>query len=100
MWNFFITLIVVITSGCIAALAIAASRQWGGYWRGLALLPLLILAIWTAIIVLRTSMDPVSPNLWPLEIFAWSMGTVVYLVILLTAKKAFLKADEENNKTD
>ena len=48
-----------------------------------------------AVIILRARINPGGSYLWPFEIFAWAMGTVVYLVILMTAKKAFNKADEE-----
>ncbi len=99
LWNLFLTIIVIAVPASIAWLSWAASRHWKDYWRLLAAIPLLVLLLWSAFIVLEKLVDPGSHRLWPFEIFIWGMATVVYLVVLMTAKKTFDKADAEQTKS-
>jgi hypothetical protein len=95
VWNLFITLIVIAVPGSIAWLNWAALKTWSGYWRVLAGAPLVLLAAWVGLIVLSLLLNPDSHRLWPFEIFVWAMVTVVYLVVLMTAKRAFAKAEQQ-----
>ena len=88
-----ITLIVVTVPGLVAWLCWTAVRVWRGNWRKLAAAPLAILFL----LLVSLGWSWFSPGglrqLWPFEVFLWAMATVVYLVVLMTAKKTFDKAD-------
>lgn len=96
VWNLIIALIVLAATGASAALPLAAVKQWHGSWRVGAAIPLVILAIWVALILLSRVGDGQGHRLWPLEIFAWAMLNMIYMVAIMTAKRVFLKHDEEN----
>ena len=95
LWNFFITLIVIAVPGSIAWLTWASVRLWRGYWRIMAATPLVILAVWTVVIILSNLSGSPEHRMWPFEIFIWAMATVVYLVVLMTAKRTFARAEAE-----
>jgi hypothetical protein len=99
IWNLFISIIVIALPGSIAWLNWAVVRKWQGHWRWMAATPLLILLLWCLVIALSKLLDPTTHRLWPFEIFIWGMVTVVYLVVLMTAKKAFEKVDRETDKS-
>ena len=39
--------------------------------------------------------DPGSHRLWPFELFAWAMANMIYMVIVMTAKRKLDKHDAE-----
>jgi hypothetical protein len=39
--------------------------------------------------------DPGSHRLWPFELFAWAMANMIYMVVILTAKRKLDKHDAE-----
>ena len=96
VWNLVIALIVLATTAASAALPLAALKQWHGSWRIGAILPLLILIVWVGLIMMSRLGDGQDHRLWPLEIFAWAMLNMIYMVAIMTAKKIFMKHDEEN----
>jgi hypothetical protein len=70
----------------IAALALAfiiasgwALVRWQGIWRWLAALPLLLVGIVVLRIIVDTSADPTSHNLWPFEL----LGVMVLAGVVL-----------------
>ncbi len=93
LWDLVIALIVLVAAASSGALPLAAARQWQGAWRLGALLPFIVLLLWVALIILTRAIDPQSHALWPFEIFAWAMLTLIYMVGLMTAKRIFEKAD-------
>jgi hypothetical protein len=95
VWNILISILVIAISGSIAALPIAALKQWRGVWKKLAMLPLAIIIVWMVVIALSKLINPDSHSLWTLEVFSWAMITSVYMVILITAKRAFEKEDSK-----
>jgi len=54
-----------------------ALRNWRGGWRAVAVLPALPLAYVAVRIVVDTSIDPTSHNLWPFEIVIWSIAGLI-----------------------
>lgn len=95
VWNLVIALIVLAATAASAALPLAALKQWRGSWRIAAAIPLLILLVWAGFIALSRLGDGQGHRLWPLEIFAWAMLNMIYMVAIMTAKRVFIKADEE-----
>jgi len=94
-WNFVIAVIVLATLIASAALPVAALRQWPGRWRYLAMFPLATLMLLLIVIVTARLDDPGSHRLWPFELFAWAMANMIYMVIVMTAKRKLDKHDAE-----
>ena len=94
-WNFVIAVIVLATLIASAALPIAALRQWPGRWRYFAMFPLVALILQLAVIVIGRLDDLGSHRLWPFELFAWAMANMIYMVIVMTAKRKLDKHDAE-----
>ena len=94
-WDMVIALIVLLGALASAALPIAAFRNWTNRWRWGALFPFAVLLAWGSIIVAAKVMDPSAHGLWPLELFAWAMLNMIYMVALMTTKRIFEKADAE-----
>ncbi|MCY4264721.1 MAG: hypothetical protein OXE78_07685, partial [Gammaproteobacteria bacterium] len=63
-WEIGIAAMVVTTSLASATLTMAAVSQWTGGWRVAALLPLLLLLLWVALILLSRWLNPGSHQLW------------------------------------
>jgi len=98
-WNLLIALIVLAVTMASAALPLAAVRQWTRLWRIGAAFPLLLLFIWLAVIAVSRLLSEDAHRLWPLEIFAWAMLNMIYMVVLMTAKRVFQKEDENKGAT-
>jgi hypothetical protein len=65
----FMLLIVGLVLGFVTAVIWALAR-WQGWWRWLAAALLLLVSIVVLKIILDTSIDPTSHNLWPFELLA------------------------------
>lgn len=61
-------LIVLLVAVAVLAPQIWAIRAWRSWWRWLAAAPLLVLGADILLILVQTSIDPTSHNLWPLEL--------------------------------
>ncbi len=96
IWDLIIIFVVIAVTLASAVLPAAAIRQWDRNWRLVAGLPLFILLAWLLIIVITKSLNPESHQLWPLEIFAWAMINMIYMVTVMTAKRMFAKKDSED----
>ena len=94
-WNFVIALIVLATLRASAALPVSAWRQWPGRWRYFAMFPLVALILQLAVIVIGRLDDLGSHRLWPFELFAWAMANMIYMVIVMTAKRKFVILESE-----
>ena len=94
-WNFVIAVIVLATLIASAALPVAALRQWPGRWSYFAMFPLAALILQLAVIVAGRLDDPGSHRLWPFELFAWAMANMIYMVVIMTAKRKLDKHDAE-----
>lgn len=96
IWDLVIALIVISATLASAVLCIAAYRNWPQKgWRWGALAPLGVLALMLVIIAFARSGENLSHELWPLEIFAWAMFNMIYMVGLMTTKRIFEKADAQ-----
>lgn len=92
-WNLAIALVVLAATAGSAVLNIAAMRQWNRNWGLVAGLPLLGLVLWCLLIVVAKQLDSSTHQLWALEIFAWAMINMIYMVTAMTAKRMFAKRD-------
>jgi hypothetical protein len=97
VWNLLVVVIILAVSAASAALTIAALKQWYGHWRWAAVFPFFILAFWILIIIGSRLFNDDAHRLWPLEIFAWAMLNLIYMQILMIAKKNKDKVKEQNN---
>lgn len=68
----FILLIAALVLGFVLAEGWALVR-WQGIWRWLAVVPLLLVGVIVLRIIVDTSADPTSHNLWPFEV----LGVIV-----------------------
>ena len=94
-WEVIIVLVVLIASAGSAVLNIAAIRNWNRNWGLVSGLPLLGLVLWGGLIAVAKLLDSSAHELWTLEIFAWAMINLIYMVTAMTAKRMFAKHDDE-----
>lgn len=95
VWNLVMLVVVLLASAASAVLPLSALKHWQGYWKWVAAAPLALLAVWVVWIGLAKMLVPGSHALWLLEIFAWSMLTLLYMATVFTAKRQFERADSE-----
>ena len=100
LWTLLIAAFVLIVTAASAVLPYSAIRQWRGAWRVAAAAPLLVLLLWLGVIIVSRAMATGSHALWPLELFAWAMLNMIYMVSIMTIKRMFAKADEDNSSPD
>ncbi|PCI76361.1 MAG: hypothetical protein COB20_10865 [SAR86 cluster bacterium] len=96
-WSLVITLLVLAATAGSAVLNVAAIRHWDRNWGLVSGLPLLGLLLWGALIVVSKQFDASAHELWALEIFAWAMINLIYMVTAMTAKRMFAKRDGEES---
>ena len=96
-WNLIIALLVFAATAGSAVLNIAAIRNWDRNWGLVSGFPLLGLLLWGALIIVAKQLDAASHALWALEIFAWAMINLIYMVTAMTAKHMFAKRDVEES---
>lgn len=94
-WDLLIALLVFAATAASAVLNIAAIRHWDRNWGLVSGLPLLGLVLWGVVIVVAKQLDGSAHELWALEIFAWAMINMIYMVTAMTAKRMFAKRDDE-----
>ena len=95
IWNLTIAFLVFAATAGSAVLNIAAIRNWDRNWGLISGLPLLCLLFWAALIIATRQLDATAHELWALEIFAWAMINLIYMVTAMTAKRMFAKRDGE-----
>lgn len=96
-WNLIIALLVFAATAGSAVLNIAAIRQWDRNWGLVSALPLLGLLLLGVLILVTKQLDAGAHELWALEIFAWAMLNMIYMVTAMTAKRMFAKRDDEES---
>lgn len=96
-WNLIIAFLVFAATAGSAVLNIAAIRNWDRNWGLVSALPLLGLLLWGAFIVVAKQLDANAHELWALEIFAWAMINLIYMVTAMTAKRMFAKRDDDGS---
>ncbi|MFK7864008.1 MAG: hypothetical protein AB8B95_07250 [Pseudohongiellaceae bacterium] len=94
VWNWIIAAIVFSATIASGVLCLAAYRNWQHKgWRAASLFPLFLLGLLLVMISLSQFAGKDSHTLWPLEVFAWSMFNMIYMVGIMTTKRIFEKAD-------
>ena len=96
-WDLIIWLVVFTATTGSAVLNIAAIRNWDRNWGLVSGLPLLGLLLWGTLILVAKQLDASTHELWALEIFAWAMINLIYMVTAMTAKRMFAKRDVEES---
>lgn len=96
-WSLLIVAIVFAATVGSIVLNLAAIRQWNRNWGLVSGLPILGLMVWSGVILAAKAADPAAHALWTLEIFAWAMLNMIYMVTAMTAKRMFAKRDAENS---
>jgi hypothetical protein len=81
------TLLLLVAVLTALAAPFVAVLRWHGAWRSLALLPAGALTFVAARIVLDTSGDPTSHNLWPLELAFCSVPGLLFLAVLWVVRR-------------
>jgi hypothetical protein len=99
-WSVLISVLVVAVSVGSAVLPLSAIKHWTGAWQKSAWLPMLILLLWIVTLGLSALGEGLGGRLWALELFIWSMLTMVYMVSAMTIKRIFEKKDQETSPTD
>ena len=94
-WDLIIWLVVFTATAGSAVLNIAAIRNWDRNWGLVSGLPLLGLLLWGTLILVAKQLDASTHELWALEIFAWAMINLIYMVTAMMAKRMFAKRDGE-----
>ena len=94
-WDLVIWIVVFAATSGSAVLNIAAMRNWDRNWGLVSVLPLLGLLLWGVLIFVAKQLDSSTHELWALEIFAWAMINLIYMVTAMTAKRMFAKSDSE-----
>jgi len=74
----FMLAILALLAGGLAA-PVRAVWRWRGGWRMAAGVPLALLGFVVLRIIVGTSIDPTSHNLWPFEILMWSVISLLLL---------------------
>jgi hypothetical protein len=62
-----------------------ALYSWRGFWRLLALIPVVVLAV----VVIRILVQPEAHNLWPFEILLWCAGCAMALAALFLIRRGY-----------
>ena len=96
-WDLIIWIVVFTATSGSAVLNIAAMRNWDRNWGLVSGLPLLGLLLWGVLIFVTKQLDSSTHELWALEIFAWAMINLIYMVTAMTAKRMFAKSDSEKS---
>jgi hypothetical protein len=65
----------------------ASLRRWSGWWLGLALLPAAWFALWIVLFTISVVRDPTAHNLWPLELWVYSVAALGWLLLLAGLRK-------------
>lgn len=94
-WNLIIALVVFASTAASAVLNVAAIRHWDRNWGLVSALPLFGLLLLGVLIVVTKQLNASAHELWALEIFAWAMINMIYMVTAMTAKRMFAKRDDE-----
>ena len=97
IWNLAVAFLVFAATAGSAVLNIAAIRNWDRNWGLVSGFPLLGLLLWGALIIIAKQLDANTHALWTLEIFAWAMINLIYMVTAMTAKRMFAKRDGEGS---
>jgi len=87
----FLAFLVLLVTAASAWLPLVATRHWRGAWRAAALAPLFIGLLLLVAMLAERAAAPSGLMRWQLAAFAWSMGTMVYMVAALTIKSILNK---------
>jgi len=81
-------MLIVLGLGIVGAVApIWAMRRWEGGWRLAAAAPLGLLGLVILRIIVETSIDPTSHNLWPFEVLMASFASLGAMVLFAVLRR-------------
>jgi hypothetical protein len=72
---------------------VASSRAvyaWRGFWRWLALIPVVVVAL----VGIRILVQPEAHNLWPFELLLWCAGSALALAVLSGVRQVYGTPDK------
>lgn len=75
----------------LVVLGIRGLLRWDGVWRWLALVVPLPLLVTGVRIIVDTRADPTSHNLWPFEVLASAVISLILLVVLEIGRAVFAR---------
>lgn len=78
--------IVAIANAVLSLIGVWCAR---GLWKLVATLPILGVFAVGLNIVLATSRDPTSHNLWPLEVVLWSGVGIIFSIAFILLRRVF-----------
>ncbi len=73
--------------------SIVALKKWQGRWKFAAGLPILALISLAAVIIIAVMRDPTAHNLWPFEFVIWGIASLIYMGLLVLARRIFRARD-------
>ena len=92
--------IMMLVFGILLLLAIGlplrARNTWKGRWKHAASLPLIVLGLVILNIIIGTTLDSTSHNLFPFEILLWSLGSLGFIA-LCAIIRSFLSPHHMNS---
>jgi hypothetical protein len=78
--------VTLVLLGLGVGLPVWALKRWRGGWRMAACVPLAAFGFVVLRIIVDTSADPTSHNLWPLEVVIWGGACTVVMAALFVAR--------------
>jgi hypothetical protein len=89
-----ILVLIVLAAAAIINIVLSLVAVWRvkGVWKLVATLPILAVFAVGLNIVLGTSRDPTSHNLWPLEVVLWSGVGIIFSVAFMVFQRVFSAA--------
>jgi len=85
MSGFMLATLALLVGGL--AVPALAMRRWRGGWRIAAAVPAALMAFVVLRIVVGTTIDPTSHNLWPFEILVWGVVALLILALIALARR-------------
>jgi hypothetical protein len=86
-----ILVIILLAAAAIINVVLSLVAVWRvkGLWKLVATLPILCIFAVGLNIVLGTSRDPTSHNLWPLEVVVWSGVGIIFSIAVIVFQRVF-----------
>jgi hypothetical protein len=81
-------MIVLVWTAIFGLLNFAAVRRWRDSWELVRWIPTFVLALWDFYLILDSSGNSTSHNLWPIELFGMTVLSLILLAFLAIAYDA------------
>jgi hypothetical protein len=88
-------LVIIVMAIPIAAvvLAVLAARRWRGAWRIAAVIPLVVVGLWTLSLLIGW---PYEHTLWPFELLVYGVVCLAYMLVLRYAHGRWTRNPERS----